>query len=121
MYNDSDNKQPQIIKDAKGKRPEFYQNDSDQLMSMLMVLASEINVLRDRVDAQERVAKQKGLDLAKGIEELELDDTALREREAWRQGFFDRLFYLARKETNEQQNQQTEQAYRDIIEDIALK
>lgn len=41
-------------------------------MSMIMVLVYELSVLRDRVDAQERVAKANDLDLANGIKALSL-------------------------------------------------
>ena len=122
MFDKSDADRPQPIKHAKGKRPEFYGADgTDQLMSMVMVLASEINVLRDRVDAGERVAKQHGIDLAAGIDTLVLDEAALQEREAWRQGFFERLFYLARKEANEEAAKETKESYEQTIDDIALK
>ncbi|GGF60281.1 hypothetical protein [Alteromonas lipolytica] len=105
---------------AKGKRPKFYEDaGTDQLMSMVMVLASELNVMRDRMDAQERVAKQHGIDLAAGIDALELDDAALEEREAWRQGFMARLFYLARKEAEEAQIGETKESFNSTIDEIA--
>lgn len=120
MSQSTDSQKAQIIKDAKGKRPSFYEDKGvDQLMSMVMVLASELNVLRDRVDAQERVAKQSGLDLAVGIEMLNLDEDALQEREAWRQSFMDRLFYLARKEANEAATGQTKSGFKSVIDEIA--
>jgi hypothetical protein len=113
---------PHVIKDAKGKRPKFSNDKAtDQLMSMVMVLASELNVLHDRIDAQERVAKLKGIDLAADIEALELDEAALQEREAWRQDFMSRLFYVSRKEANEAASNQTTKAFNTIIEDIAKK
>lgn len=113
---------PHVIKDAKGKRPQFSNDKGiDQLTSMVMVLASELNVLRDRVDAQERVAKLNGLDLAAGIEQLELDETALQAREQWRQDFMERLFYLSRKEANEAATGQTSKSFNTVIEDIAKK
>lgn len=114
------NSNPQLNHHAKGKRPKFYQDAaSDQLMSMVMVLASELNVMRDRMDAQERVAKQHGIDLAAGIDALELDDAALEQREAWRQGFMSRLFYLTRKEAEEAQIGETKEKYNSTISDIA--
>ncbi|MDO7085372.1 hypothetical protein WNY51_17255 [Pseudocolwellia sp. AS88] len=113
---------PHVIQDAKGKRPQFSNDKAtDQLMSMVMVLASEINVLHDRIDSQERVAKLNGLDLSAGIEKLELDEAALQEREQWRQDFMGRLFYVSRKEANEAANNQTTQGFHTIIEDIAKK
>ncbi|MFK7887447.1 MAG: hypothetical protein AB8G16_11345 [Gammaproteobacteria bacterium] len=116
-----ENDRPHVIKDAKGKRPAFFEAEGvDQLMSMVMVMASELAVMRDRIDAQERVALEHGIDLAKGIEKIEFDETALQEREAWRQSFFERLFYLARKDATEQKNGQTTSGYKDIIDDIAV-
>lgn len=113
---------PSIIKNAKGKRPKFYETTGvDQLMSMVMVLASEVTVLRDRVDAGERASAANGFDLASAIDKLELDETALQEREAWRQAFLDRLFYVARKEANEAAEGESKDSYDKTIDDIATK
>ncbi len=121
MSEATDNR-PHVIKDSRGKRPAFYAAEGiDNLTSMVMVLASELTVLRDRLDAAERVARASGIDLAAGIESLELDEDALRSRESWRQDFFDRLFYLARKEANEAANAETRESYDQAIEDIAVK
>lgn len=112
---------PHVIKDAKGKRPQFFPTDGiDQLFSMVMVLANEINVLHDRIDASERVAKAHGIDLAAGIDALKLEPDALEAREAWRQDFLDRLFYLARKEASEAAEADSEDKFRATIADIAL-
>lgn len=122
MFDSNAEERPHVIQDAKGKRPQFSNDKGiDQLMSMVMVLASELNVLRDRIDSQERVAKLNGLDLAEGIEKLELDEETLQEREAWRQSFMGRLFYVSRKEANEAANNQTTKGFQTIIEDIAKK
>lgn len=109
-----------INRHAKGKRPTFNETKGyDQLMSMVMVLASELNVLHDRMDAQERVAKAQGIDLAAGIEQLTLDEAALEEREAWRQAFMQRLFYLATKEAQEAAMGETQTGYSSAIDEIA--
>jgi hypothetical protein len=111
---------PHAIRHARGKRPEFYGTPGlDHAMSMIMVLASELNVLRDRLDSAERVAKAQGLDLAAGIEALQLDQQALEEREAWRQDFFARLFYLTTKDAAEAAEAQTTDAYNRTIEEVA--
>lgn len=110
------------IRDARGKRPTFYEADGvDQLMSMVMVLASEINVLHDRLDAQERVAAKHGIAMADEIETLEFDEEALQQREAWRQSFFERLLYVARKTSNEAATHQNQETFNSIIEEIAQK
>lgn len=111
---------PHVIRDARGKRPLFYDTPGmDNVMSMIMVLANEMCVLRDRLDAAERVAKVHGMDLAAGIDALEFDDEALNEREARRQDFLTRLFYLMRKEASEASGDETEEAFKSTIESIA--
>lgn len=111
---------PHVIRDARGKRPQFYKAEGlDSAMSMIMVLASELSTLRDRLDSAERVAKLNGMDLAAGIEALELDQAALEERETRRQDFLARLFYLARKEAQEASDAETEEGFVQTVEDIA--
>jgi len=111
---------PHVIRDAKGKRPQFYEAPGlDQAMSMIMVLANELAVLHDRLDSAERVHAAKGLDLAAEIEALQLDQAALEARESWRQDFLSRLFYLARKDASEAAAADTAERFRATIEDIA--
>ena len=110
----------QLERNARGKRPQFYTAPGlDEAMSMIMVLASELAVLRDRLDSAERVAKANGIDLAAGIEALELDQAALETREIWRQDFLGRLFYLARKDANEAAAAESAEGYQQAIEEIA--
>jgi hypothetical protein len=112
---------PHVRRDAKGKRPQFYEVPGlDQAMSMIMVLANEVSVLHDRLDSVERVHKNLGLDMAAEIEKLTLDQGALEAREAWRQDFLSRLYYLLRKEANEAAAQETAETYRAAIEEIAI-
>lgn len=111
---------PHVVKDARGKRPAFYEAPGmDQAMSMIMVLANEISVLHDRLDSTERVAKAQGMDLTAGIETLVLDQDALEAREAWRQDFLERLFYLMRKDAREAAEADTAQRYAETIAEIA--
>ncbi len=115
-------KRPHVIRHARGKRPEFYDTPGlDQAMSMIMVLANEMSVLRDRLDSAERVAQASGLDLAAGIETLELDQAALEEREERRQDFLRRLFYLQLKDADEAAQAQTAEGFTAAIEEIALQ
>lgn len=86
---------------------------------MVLVLASELCVTRDRVDAIERVSALKGVDLAVEIEKLSLDQTALEAREARRQDLFSRLFYLLRKEAAELTALDTDERYKAVIDELA--
>jgi len=111
---------PEMIRTARGKRPQFYDTPGlDEAMGMIMVLASEISTLRDRIDAGERVARAAGIDLAAGIEALELDEAALAEREERRQDFLRRLYYLQIKDAEDARERQTAKGYVDTIAEIA--
>lgn len=66
---------------AKGKRPFYFKNpDVDRLLSMLMALAGELAVTRDRLDTLERVAASKGLFSEDDIEAMPLCEAALAAR-----------------------------------------
>ena len=119
MTSGSDAK-PRVVRHAKGKRPKFSQVAGvDELMSMVLVLASELCVLRDRVDAMERGGARNGIDFAAEIERLPLDQAALEAREARRQDLFQRLYYLARKEAEELEAVDTAERYKAVIDEIA--
>ena len=105
-------------RDARGKRPHFYEGPAmDQAMSMILVLAQEFTVLRDRLDTVERVASEAGLGAA--IEAYAPPQAVLEEREARRQAFLTRLYYLARKDAAEAAESDTDARYNATIEDIA--
>lgn len=107
---------------SRGKRPQFYDTpEMDQVMSMIMVLASEVSVLADHIDGIERVAKGQGIDLKEGLAKLELDDGALAEREERRQEMFRRLFYLLHKEADEIAANDDQKRYDDTIHAIATE
>ena len=106
---------------SRGKRPSFYDDGSlDQMMSLIMVLAGEISVLADGLDATHRVLAMHGIDAALEIAALELGDEALQERESRRQAMLERMFYLARKEAAEASAGETTDAYFKTIDEIAL-
>ncbi len=111
---------PKVVRHSRGKRPQFSEvSGVDQLMSMVLVLASELSVTRDRVDAIERVAALKGWDMAAEIEKLTPDQAALEAREARRQDLFARLYYLMRKEAAELAAVDTEERYKAVIDELA--
>ena len=117
---DTESERARVIRHAKGKRPQFSGTAGvDQVMSMVLVLASELCVVRDRLDAIERIAALKGVDLAGEIDRLPLDQTALAERETRRQELFQRLYYLMCKEADELARAETADRYNSVIDDIA--
>jgi hypothetical protein len=108
-------------RDSRGKRPAFYDHPAlDQMMSMIMVLTSEMSVLTDHVDSLERVLAASGIDVAGGMADLKLDQDALEAREAGRQRLLERIFYLMRKEATEARAGETAPGYMQVIDEIAL-
>jgi hypothetical protein len=111
----------QLERNARGKRPQFYETPGlDEAMSMIMVLANELSVVRDRLDTVEKVAAAKGIMLDAEIEAFEPDQATLEARELRRQDFLARLFYLARKDAAEQQSGDTADRYTKALDDIAV-
>lgn len=116
----TNDKTPRAERHSRGKRPTFYATPGlDEAMSMIIVLAQELSVLRDRVDAIERVSAKRGIDLAKEIEDLVLDQAALDAREQQRQQLLERLYYVVRKEAKELAEADSKQRYDKVIEETA--
>lgn len=104
----------------RGKRPDFFETPGvDDAMSMILVLAQELAVLRERFDSAERVAARHGFALAEEIEALPVDDALLTAREQDRQQFYDRLFYLAKQRRMELEQKYSTQSYDDVLKKVA--
>jgi hypothetical protein len=84
---------------AKAAHPHFFDDPNiDRLMTMVMNLAAEVSVLRDRLDTHEQVAAQKKLFTPADIEAYEASDAVAEAREAWRARFLDRLLTVVQEE-----------------------
>lgn len=105
---------------VRGRRPDFFETPGvDDALSMILVLAQELAVLRERMDSAERVAARHGIALAEEIEALPVDDELLRAREQWRQEFYDRLFHLARQRREELDRKYSTESYIDVLDKVA--
>lgn len=104
---------------AKGARPQFYSNvEIDEAMSMIMVLASEVCVLRDRLDTVERLGADGVSPSSQAIDQFEPDESCLSEREQARQDFFERLFFVAQKRAQEVAEKDDAGRYKDLLDEI---
>ncbi len=80
----SDN--PSLPRKAKGERPFFFDDpDVDKLLAMLMGLAGEVSVMRDRMDTIEHIAAERGLFNATDIESFEPNAEVMQQRADRRQ------------------------------------
>jgi len=84
---------------ARGKRPWFFEDtDTERLMTVVMALAQEVSVMRQRLDTVERVLETKGTLTRADIETFEPDKAEAAERGAWNQEFIARILRILQQE-----------------------
>jgi hypothetical protein len=111
---------PKVKRRAKGARPYFFDDPSvDKVLAIVMALAGEVSVLRDRLDTVVRLVERKGVLSADDLETF-LPDAPLRaERDAWRDEFLNRILRIVRVELEDVESENTPEAYRQAISEVA--
>lgn len=80
---------------TKGKRPIYLETaHQDKLLAMVLALAEEVSVLRERLDTIEIIAKEKGLFTTEEIDTFELSEEAVQERRKKRQEYIARILNI---------------------------
>jgi len=88
----------------KGRKPQYFQDPAtDKLLAMVMTLASELSVTRERLDALERVLEGSELLARVQLEQFTPDSQAEDERQSERQRLVDRLLQTVVAELEEVQ------------------
>ncbi len=73
---------------ARGERPYFFADPNvDKVIAMVMGLAGEVAVMRDRLDTLERLLERTGALQRADIEQYRPDARVTAERTAWREAF----------------------------------
>jgi hypothetical protein len=86
---------------AKGRRPRFSRgSEVDRVMAIALAIASEVAVLRERLDTFETLAAERGMVSAADIENFAPTAEHERRREQWRHDFLDRVLYILRAEAD---------------------
>lgn len=86
-------------KKARGKRPTFFADPQvDKVLGIVMALAGEVSVLRERLDTVERLAEAKGVFSRQDIETYRPNEQIAEEREQWRKEYIDRVLRVVREE-----------------------
>ena len=90
MPNDESDTSP--LSRIKGRNPHFF-NDAniDRLLTMVMELASEVSVMRDRLDTHERLSAKHGVYTEDDVENFSPSEEEAVAREEWRGKFLDRI------------------------------
>ena len=80
---------------AKGRRPIYFENpETDKLLAMVLALAEEVSVLRDRLDTIERLAQAKDLLSQAEIDAYQPDPQAAAERDQQRAAYIARILRI---------------------------
>jgi hypothetical protein len=84
---------PPLPVDAAGRRPAFFAQDGvDQILTMVLELATELWVLRERVFVIEAVAAEHGLPLTTAVEGYALSEAQRAELAGMRAEMMNELF-----------------------------
>ena len=106
-------------KKAKGKRPYFFKDpDVERLLSIIMSLAGEVSVLRERQDTVERLLDAKGTLTRADIDAYEPDVSASNERTAWREAYLSRLLRIVEQEMDAAANPEINEDVETIAKEL---
>jgi len=79
----------------KGRRPSFFDDPAiDQVMTFVLELATELAVVRERLDTVERLLDQKTSVSRADIEAYRADPQVAEERAAWREAYLNRVLRM---------------------------
>lgn len=103
---------------AKGRRPYFFDDPSvDKLLAIIMALAAEVSVLRERLDTHERLAEGEIWPSASNLEQFTLDDVAQQQRAEGRAEFLKRILRVVSEELERMGRDPAGNAYPEIDRD----
>ncbi len=103
---------------AKGKRPYFLGDpDVERLMTIVMAVAQEVSVLRERLDTVERLLDKNGTISRSDIENFEPTKAEADERGAWTQEYLNRILRILQQEREALAAK--DQSSEDIAEELA--
>lgn len=91
-----------LLRTAKGKRPHYFSDpDVDKLLAIIVPLIGEVAVLRDRLDAVERIAEKHNLFTQADIDQFDPSADEQIARDAWREQYLERVFRITQSELEE--------------------
>jgi len=105
---------------ARGKRPAFADDPAiDSLAAMVLALAGEVVVLRERLDTLERLADTRGLIPRAEIETYRASPAIDAERETWRAKFLERVLLSVEARLEEAKAGETAERYDAVVNEIS--
>lgn len=105
---------------TRSKRPNFFDDPAmDQLLGVVLGLTQEVSVLRDRLDAVERVMDSKGAVTRADIEAYVPDAAAEAERARTRDEYLQRVFRVLRHDAGMYSSAESEEYVENVEQTLA--
>ena len=109
----------QIRRTPKGKKPQYFQDPAtDKLLSMVMTLAEELSVTRDRLDTVEQLLTAHGVLPPDAVEDFAPDPDLEHAQEQRRKRFVDRLLGALSAELDEATSPAVPRSREEILKDL---
>ncbi|WP_292966684.1 hypothetical protein [Novosphingobium sp. UBA1939] len=110
----------ELPRKAKGERPSYFEDGTlDSMLSMLLALAGEVVVLRERLDSAERIIDGSGL-LTDRIDAYRPSPEVAAKREALRAQFIDLVMRPVQQEYENLQEKAARQESYDKAIDLCI-
>jgi hypothetical protein len=109
-----------MAKKAKGKKPVFFNDPQiDKMAGIIMALAGEVSVLRERLDTIERLVEKKGLCSRQEIETYRPDQQGTEERERWRAEYIARILRVVHEELESVERGEAPESYESVVQAVS--
>ena len=110
----------ELPKHSKGERPYFFDDPAvDKLLAMLLAMAGELSVLRDRLDTLERIVEEKGLINRQDIESYEPDKNVIAERDAQREEYLKQILRIVDVEISGMGKNDLSNEWQQVIDQVS--
>ncbi len=107
------------VQRAKGSQPVIFEDKTtDALAGMVIALLGETIVLKDRLDANERLLEAAGLHGPGDVDDFKPDDQTRAQRARYRQAAYDRVLGVARDRLMPGKLAE-QQTYDQLLKDVA--
>jgi len=107
----------ELPRKAKGQRPVYLGDRTvDNILSMVLALAGEVVVLRERLDSAERLLEQGGILKREAVTAFQPSPEAIEERDAWRAQFLDIVLRSVQQELEGLEEQADQKVYEKSVE-----
>ncbi len=104
---------------SKGERPYFFNSkETERVLNIALAIATEVAVVRERLDTIERLLAAKGILLIDDIETFVPTDAQAEERQLWHARYAARILRIVQQELDAVANPQNNMPMQQIADEI---